>query len=564
VLIDDSIKAVLCDFGLSRVKADVTSRTTRSDGGSAEGSRNWMAPERLLGGSLKKPCDIYAFGITLHEVSSSGYVGSKAGCLNKLKQIFSNEIPWGELNFSQFVELVVRQDIRPERPDDEDAPQLSDALWELAEKCWVKNPKLRPTSSVVCDTLSHLLGTTAIAHSIPNSNDSRQTVISNTLSHSIETAATAQSIPTSNDSCQTIVADTLSHVLETTGITQSIPNSNTSHTTIVSDSTSLSHSANKAVPRQLLNPQQKLTITHLDVVQCVAFSPNGKYIVSGSGDHSVTVWDARSGTCVRGPLTGHNSAVLCVAFSNDGRLIASGSRDNTILVWDPVTGRKAAGPCKGHTSYVMAVCFSPNGQQIASGSTDRTIRMWDAQTGLPLVGPLTVHTDSINSVVFSADGGRLASGSADKTVCVWELKSSGLTLGPLKQDENRVYFVAFSLDGNWIVSESRAGDVCVWNAGTGALISGPSKQHSDGALALLFTANSSDLCAISPDGKWIAAVETEDTLVRIWHSKTGRLVKTIDAHTNYVQSITFSPDSKHIATASFDKTVLIHGLNLQP
>ena len=69
ILIDDSGKAVLCDFGLSRIKADATSRTTRTDVGGIVGSRNWMAPELLLGGSLKKPSDIYAFGMTIYEVS---------------------------------------------------------------------------------------------------------------------------------------------------------------------------------------------------------------------------------------------------------------------------------------------------------------------------------------------------------------------------------------------------------------------------------------------------------------------------------------------------------------
>jgi serine/threonine protein kinase len=69
VLMDDGGKAVLCDFGLSRVRADVTSRTMKADAAIIIGSRNWMAPERLIGGSLKKPSDIYAFGMTIYEVS---------------------------------------------------------------------------------------------------------------------------------------------------------------------------------------------------------------------------------------------------------------------------------------------------------------------------------------------------------------------------------------------------------------------------------------------------------------------------------------------------------------
>ncbi|KIM73019.1 hypothetical protein PILCRDRAFT_81455, partial [Piloderma croceum F 1598] len=137
ILIDDSTKAVLCDFGLSRIKADATSRTVRTSGVTIVGSRYWMAPEQLLGGSPRKPCDIYAFGLTVYE-------------------IFANEIPLGHIDPADFLPLVVERNVRPERPVDEDAPQLSDITWELAKKCWAKDPKRRPTATAVCDTLSYL------------------------------------------------------------------------------------------------------------------------------------------------------------------------------------------------------------------------------------------------------------------------------------------------------------------------------------------------------------------------------------------------------------------------
>jgi serine/threonine protein kinase len=70
VLIDDASNVVICDFGLSRMKANATSHTARSDGGGVVGGRIWMAPERLMGGLLKKPCDIYAFRMTLYEVNT--------------------------------------------------------------------------------------------------------------------------------------------------------------------------------------------------------------------------------------------------------------------------------------------------------------------------------------------------------------------------------------------------------------------------------------------------------------------------------------------------------------
>lgn len=408
-----------------------------------------------------------------------------------------------ELTFAEFVELVVRQDVRPERPDDEDAPYLSDGIWELAKRCWVKDPKRRPTASIVCDTLLHLLE------------------IAPTLLVSTPSSASMSVPPPPLPPSQNFVDHR-------------------------PDSPSSSPS--------------NLTLQNANCVHCAAFSPDGKYIISGCRDNTITLWDALTGNIALGPLEKHTDSVLCVAFSPDGSRISSGSYDNTILVWDAVTGKVAAGPFKGHTGSIFSVCFSPNNKQLASGSGDNKIRVWDARNGYLVLGPLTGHTDDINSVTFSRNGRRIVSGSDDMTVRVWSAQSGRLIHGPLQGHTNYIRFVAFSPFGKNIVSADQDGDVCVWDTDMGALVSGPSKQHAEGTL-VVFTSSSTYDCAVSPDGKWVAGQEGGDWhTVQVWNLQTGRHAATFWDHTLDFRSVSFSPDSKRIFTTSNDNTIRIRTL----
>jgi len=90
-------------------------------------------------------------------------------------------------------------------------------------------------------------------------------------------------------------------------------------------------------------------------------------------------------------LRGHTSFVNSVAFSWDGRQIVSGSWDQTIRVWDAQTGAQVGNPLQGHTNSVLSVAFSPDGRHIVSGSWDQTIQVWDAQTGAQVGNPLQGH-----------------------------------------------------------------------------------------------------------------------------------------------------------------------------
>ncbi|KAJ7219762.1 kinase-like domain-containing protein, partial [Mycena rebaudengoi] len=138
VLVEEFGRALLCDFGLARIKADITSRTRAMSDTVVSGSRNWMAPELLSGSLPRTPSDIYAFGMTLYEV-------------------YTGEIPMSTIPYGDFIELVFRFGVRPDRPEEDECPRMNDGIWDLAERCWNKDPKARPTARQIHDTIQLLM-----------------------------------------------------------------------------------------------------------------------------------------------------------------------------------------------------------------------------------------------------------------------------------------------------------------------------------------------------------------------------------------------------------------------
>jgi WD40 repeat protein len=126
----------------------------------------------------------------------------------------------------------------------------------------------------------------------------------------------------------------------------------------------------------------------LEMPVSVAFSPDSKRMVSGSADGTLKVWDSQSSHAARtlmwdrrAPgLSVRNNSVASVAFSSDGKRIVSGSNGGTLKVWDAQTGEEAL-TLKGHTGFVQGIAFSPDGKRIVSSSNDKTLKVWGAQPG---------------------------------------------------------------------------------------------------------------------------------------------------------------------------------------
>ena len=293
-------------------------------------------------------------------------------------------------------------------------------------------------------------------------------------------------------------------------------------------------------------PEYKLLKTleeHIKLVWSVAYSPDGKKIVSGSDDKTIKIWNANTGQCLK-TLEGHSYFVNSVAFSPDGKKIVSGSYGGTIKIWNANTGQ-CLQTLIGHSTLVYSLSYSPDGRKIISGSYDKTIKIWDANTGQCLK-TMKGDSEGILSVAYSPDGSKIISGSFDKTVKIWDA-NTGECLKTLKGHSYSVQSVAYSPDGTKIISGSMDATVKILDANTGECLK-TLTGHSDIIWSVAF----------SPDGKKIIS-GSEDKTVNIWDANTGECLETLEGHSDWVNSVAYSPDGTRIVSGSEDKTIKIWG-----
>jgi WD40 repeat protein/transcriptional regulator with XRE-family HTH domain len=282
---------------------------------------------------------------------------------------------------------------------------------------------------------------------------------------------------------------------------------------------------------------------HSGWIYSVAFSPDGKYVLTGSQDGTARLWNTENGREVR-QFGAQAGGVAAVAFSPNGKLLLTGGNDGTARLWDAASGAQVRS-FRADTKGLTAVAFSPDGLYALTAGGDRTARLWNSATGEE-VRVFAGHTDLVSAAVFSPDGLQVLTGSFDNTARLWDM-TTGQMIRTFSQADadlaaHRVTSVAFSPDGTQVLTGSEDRSARLWDAATG---------HESCTLSGHLRAVQS--VAFSPDGKYMLT-GSDDGTARLWRALTCQELRQYLGHESSVKSVAFSPDSQYVLTGSEDAT----------
>ncbi len=291
-------------------------------------------------------------------------------------------------------------------------------------------------------------------------------------------------------------------------------------------------------------PFRELAV-HEGPVRSVAFSPDGRQLVSGGQDNVLRVWQLEENR-ESAVLRGHASHVRDCVFSPEGEWILSAGRDRQVKLWQPagygesfVLGREIPG---GGTSAVLEAKFSRDGKQIVTAGRDRTASLWNVASKGLVKKFSEGHDFLASSVQFFADGDRLATGAGDGSTRIWDVASKTQIL--LLPFTGRTAALGVSDDGRWIVTSSEGTDALVWDTRTGEQV------------AVLVGHEAAITVAQFAVGAQLIATGDDRGRCRLWRCKGDQWVGStwFKGHSRSITSLAFSPDAKRLITASGDST----------
>jgi len=324
-------------------------------------------------------------------------------------------------------------------------------------------------------------------------------------------------------------------------------------------------------------------------ISMVRFSPNSKYLATGSWSGGVKLWNIPSCSHVR-TLRGHGDRVGGVAWHPKATItlgenlvnLVSGAADENVCLWSLNSDAPLA-VLKGHEGRVGRVAFHPSGDYVASAGFDTSWRLWDVNTQKEILLQ-EGHSKEVFSVDFQNDGALLASGGLDAIGRVWDLRT-GKTAMVLDGHVQGIYSISFSPNGYQIATGSGDDTIRMWDIRSLTAPATIPAHRSNVADVRFFHASDlpttplgdvemADPAEASTDPVQSSNVETEherkyrnglylasagyDGFVKLWSADDWQPLRTLATDAGKVMSVDISPDGSFMASGTYNRNFQIY------
>ena len=305
---------------------------------------------------------------------------------------------------------------------------------------------------------------------------------------------------------------------------------------------SLSHLMLWRIDRR--QPQQMRA--HRKGIYGVSVSPDGNIIATGSYDHNVMLWDAKSGEPIR-TLTGHTDTVHTIKFSHDSKRLFSTAGDGKVFDWDVKRG--VVNRTFSDTNTVLyALALSPDATRVAAGGDDRRIYIWDTQSG-QMLHKIPATGSRVHGLSFSSDGSSLFSASFDPEPGMWDVKT-GRLIRRLKGASGPMYSVTASED---FIYGAAGGALWMWDT-----TSWQTQRVGEEPGGRVYQVQ-----PFPQGGRIVSAASTG--VASVWSTPGGKRIATLHGHVDELNAISLDKTGSVLATAGDDGTVrLWNGENYRP
>ncbi|KAG6907770.1 hypothetical protein DXG01_007483 [Tephrocybe rancida] len=582
ILIDSTGRARLADFGLSAMSdPQILAWTSVSSAASKGGSIRWQAPELF---------DIDEDRAVKNTPASDVYAWSCVAF-----EIFTNSVPFAELQRESTIELRIMAGARPTRPSDLSSSWnewgLTPSIWSLMGECWESDPNNRPKMPQIIVRLGSEPGCDAQLHDHKDDLDPahfRRRVRNHAVDIRSASARIdhilAQVPPVPGSSSLPTLRESPSDYQD------SLPPINTSPQAISFPDelnlTSIAPESRKEGSDWFadFNPEvnQTLDISLVHSLEHTRLRPHSPDILCENWSEEMVRLPPsereKEPRLTNYSVLAHDSVeesgvyIRSVRFSPDGKLLVTGADDRQIRVWD-IAKKRLKNVFVGHTQEIYSLDFSLDGRFIISAG-DETARIWDMHDDSSKV--LIINDmDSLNndaggtSVAISPSGQLIATGSLDAVVRIWDV-STGALLEKLKGHQDSVYSVAFTPDGRGLVSGSLDKTLKYWDVSALAMrkdelvLKKPDDKPSS-SCTMDFVGHKDYVlsASVSHDGQWLVS-GSKDLCVQFWDIRDATPQFVLQGHKNSVLSVDVNAAGNMFATGSGDGSVRIWRYNTVP